>query len=94
LQRIGADNVKMQFDFFHCEKYQGESVARFRHFLRYIAHVQIAGVPSRHEPDTGDLDYKQVFTMLRELHYAGYVGCEYRPQGETQEGLAWRELML
>ena len=91
LQRIGADNVKMQFDFYHCEKYQGESMERFRHFSELVAHVQIAGVPERHEPNTGDLDYARVFAMLRELDYAGAVGCEYRPKGETREGLAWRE---
>ena len=94
VQRIAAENVKIQFDFFHCEKYQGQSMARFRHFSRFIAHVQIAGVPDRHEPNTGSLDYKQVYTMLRELNYAGAIGCEYHPKGDTRQGLAWRELML
>jgi len=94
VQRIAADNVKMQFDFFHCEKYQGKSIERFRHFSHLVAHVQIAGVPDRHEPNTGNLDYKQVLAMLRELNYAGAIGCEYRPQGDTRQGLAWRELML
>ena len=93
-QRIGADNVKLQFDFFHCQKYQGNSIKRFRQLAELIAHVQIAGVPDRQEPHTGSLDYKQVFTMLRELNYAGAIGCEYRPQGDTRQGLAWRELML
>ena len=92
LQRIGADNVKLQFDFFHCEKYQGDSLERFRHFSELVAHVQIAGVPERHEPDTGSLDYREVFSMLQELDYSGVVGCEYRPSSNTREGLGWMKI--
>ena len=55
-----------------------------------IAHVQIAGVPNRHEPNSGSLDYAQVFAMMTASAYQGAIGCEYRPRGSTREGLAWR----
>lgn len=89
-QRIGADNVKLQFDFFHCQKYEGNSLQLFEQLKDQIAHIQIAGVPHRHEPNTGELDYRQVFSLLQQSAYAGTIGCEYRPRGSTREGLAWR----
>jgi hydroxypyruvate isomerase len=55
-----------------------------------IGHVQIAGVPSRHEPDPGEeLNYPFLFEELDRLGYGGFVGCEYRPRGGTVEGLGW-----
>ena len=89
-QRIGADNVKLQFDFFHCQKYEHNSLQQFAELKDQIAHVQIAGVPNRHEPNTGSLDYEQVFAMMRASGYQGAIGCEYRPVGDTREGLSWR----
>ena len=89
-QRIGADNVKLQFDFFHCQKYEQNSVQRFAELKDQVAHVQIAGVPNRHEPNTGSLDYGQVFAMLKATGYQGAIGCEYRPAGNTRKGLNWR----
>ena len=90
-QRIGVDNVKLQFDFFHCEKYQGDSIARFQSLQREVAHVQIAGVPERYEPDTGSLDYARVLATLEASAYAGAIGCEYRPAKGTRLGLSWRK---
>ena len=89
--RIAAVNVKLQFDFFHCQKYQGDSVQHFLQVFDQVAHIQIAGVPERHEPDTGSLDYRRIFALLRSMNYRGVVGCEYRPLGSTRSGLCWRD---
>ena len=94
LARIGADNVKLQFDFFHCQKYQGNSLQRFTNVMAQVAHIQIAGVPQRHEPDTGGFDYQPVFAQLQRQGYRGFVGCEYRPAGTTRQGLSWRESII
>ena len=59
-----------------------------------MAHVQIAGVPGRHEPDRGELHYPFLFEMLDALGYSGWVGCEYRPEADTSAGLAWRDRAL
>ena len=89
-QRIGADNVKLQFDFFHCQKYEHNSMQQFHDLKDQIAHVQIAGVSNRHEPDTGELDYAEVFKLMKSRGYVGAIGCEYRPMASTREGLTWR----
>jgi len=86
---IGANNVGIQFDFFHCQKFEGNALVQFLQLLPYILHVQIAGVPERHEPNTGVLDYGPVFDVIDGSGYSGSVGCEYRPKTTTLEGLGW-----
>jgi len=89
LKAINADNLGLQFDFFHCQKHEGNALQQFSQLLPYIVHVQIAGVPERHEPNAGVLDYGPVFATIDASKYTGYVGCEYRPKGNTLEGLDW-----
>ncbi len=85
----GADNVRLQFDCYHCRIVEGDPGARLRRHLHAIEHIQIAGVPERHEPDSGEVDYHSLFALLDELGYSGWVGCEYRPRAGTLAGLAW-----
>jgi hydroxypyruvate isomerase len=89
LKVINAENVGLQFDFFHCQKHEGNALVQFKQLLPYLFHVQIAGVPQRNEPNTGVLDYGPVFEALDASAYRGYVGCEYRPKTTTVEGLSW-----
>ena len=89
LKAINADNLGLQFDFFHCQKHEGNALYQFEQLLPYIFHVQIAGVPERHEPNTGVLNYDPVFAVIDASAYEGYVGCEYRPKTTTLEGLGW-----
>ena len=89
LKAINADNLGLQFDFFHCQKHEGNALHQFEQLLPYIFHVQIAGVPERHEPNTGELNYDPVFAVIDASAYEGYVGCEYRPKTTTLEGLGW-----
>ena len=86
---IGAANVKVQMDFYHVQIMEGDIAAKFRQWQPHIGHVQIAGAPDRHEPDTGEVNYYYLFDLLDELGYDGWVGCEYRPAESTREGLAW-----
>ena len=51
--------------------------------------MQIAAAPSRHEPDEGEIDYSYIFRLFDEVGYTGYIGCEYNPRGNTEEGLGW-----
>ena len=71
--------------------WRATSRRQLRRFLPGIGHVQIAGVPDRHEPDTGELNTVYLLGLLDELGYEGWVGCEYRPAGRTQDGLRWFE---
>ena len=67
----------------------GDLLRRFAAHLPLIGHVQIASVPDRREPDEGEVNYQEILRALDRMGYAGFVGCEYRPRGRTEEGLAW-----
>ena len=87
--KVGRPNVRIQFDFYHVQIVGGDLITRFERHLPLIGHVQIAGVPSRHEPDEGEVNYPALFEMLDRVGYAGWIGCEYRPRGRTEDGLSW-----
>jgi len=86
---VGAANLKVQMDLYHAQIVEGDIATKLRRYLPHVGHIQIAGVPDRHEPDTGELDYAYLFRLLDELGYAGWVGCEYRPAAGTVAGLGW-----
>jgi 2-dehydrotetronate isomerase len=89
IAHIGRPNVRMQFDFYHVQIEAGDLMTRFARHLPVIGHVQIAAVPSRAEPDEGEVDFPAIFAMLDRSGYAGYVGCEYKPRQRTEDGLGW-----
>ncbi len=86
---IGAANLKVQMDFYHCQIVEGDLAMKLRKYVAGVGHVQIAGVPERHEPDLGEINYPYLFRLLDELGYGGWVGCEYRPKAGTSAGLGW-----
>jgi hydroxypyruvate isomerase len=88
---IGADRVGLQFDVYHCQITEGDITKRMEAFLPVIVHMQIADVPARNEPGTGEIGWPYVFRRMDELGYQGWVGCEYRPAAGTVEGLGWRK---
>jgi hydroxypyruvate isomerase len=94
IAQVGAANLALQFDVYHAQIMGGDLCRRLARFFPLIGHVQIAGVPERNEPDTGEVSYPAVFRALDGLGYDGWVGCEYRPArgevpGGTSAGLAW-----
>lgn len=89
VRQVGADNLKVQFDCYHCQIVEGDLSVKLRRDFAGIGHIQIAGVPDRHEPDLGELNYAHLFELIDELGYTGWIGCEYRPKGDTSEGLQW-----
>ena len=90
---VGVDNLLVQFDIYHCQIMEGDLATTLnRDMVRPkggIGHIQIAGVPTRNEPDVGEVNYPYLFALIDSLHYAGWIGCEYRPRGLTSEGLGW-----
>jgi 2-dehydrotetronate isomerase len=93
-EEVGAPNVSVQMDLYHAQIVEGDLSEKLRRWLPHIGHIQIAGVPDRHEPDVGELDYRYLFHLLDELGYEGWVGCEYRPRNGTSAGLGWMKTML
>lgn len=89
LEAVGAANTGLQMDFYHCQIVDGDLATHLRANLPHIRHIQIAGVPERHEPDRGEVNYPYLFDLLDKLGYDGWVGCEYRPAGDTLAGLGW-----
>jgi hydroxypyruvate isomerase len=89
LDRVERDNVKLQLDLYHCQITEGDLAIHIRRLFGRYAHVQIAGVPERHEPDRGEINYSYLFDLLDEIGYDGWIGCEYRPAAGTLAGLVW-----
>jgi hydroxypyruvate isomerase len=87
--RIGAPNVRIQFDFYHNQIVGGDLIRRFEKYLPLIGHAQIAAVPTRGEPDEGEINYPAIFDAMERLGYAGWIGCEYKPRARTEDGLGW-----
>lgn len=85
----GLDNLKVQMDLYHCQIVEGDLARRIEAHIAGIGHMQIAGVPDRHEPDSGEVNYPFLFSLLDRLGYAGWIGCEYRPRNGTRAGLGW-----
>ncbi|MEI7430798.1 MAG: 2-oxo-tetronate isomerase [Betaproteobacteria bacterium] len=88
-EEIGASNLKVQMDFYHAQIMEGDLSMTFKKYFDHIGHTQIASIPARHEPDEGEVDYRHIFKLLDEMGYSGFVGCEYRPRGKTEDGLEW-----
>jgi hydroxypyruvate isomerase len=86
---LGLPNVKLQFDIYHRQIMHGDVVKALERLLPIIGHVQVASVPERHEPGTGELNDEFIFAALDRLGYDGFVGCEYIPAGKTLDGLGW-----
>jgi hydroxypyruvate isomerase len=91
VRQVGAPNLKVQMDLYHCQIVEGDVSTKLRQYVPTgrVGHVQIAGVPERHEPDDGELHYPYLLDLLDALGYAGFVGCEYRPRAGTSAGLGW-----
>ena len=92
-KEIGLPNLKVQMDFYHCQIVEGDLTMTFKNNFAGIGHVQIASVPARHEPDEGEINYRHLFKLLDEMGYDGWVGCEYKPRGRTEDGLGWLKEM-
>lgn len=86
---VGEPNIKVQMDLYHAQITEGDLSTKIKKYINNIAHIQIASVPLRHEPNIGEINYSELFLLLEEIGYSGWIGCEYRPRGKTEEGLNW-----
>ena len=92
---VGAPNLKVQMDLYHCQIVEGDLAKKLERYLPTgaVGHLQMAGVPERHEPDVGEINHPYLFDLIDRLGYTGWIGAEYRPRittpGGTSAGLAW-----
>jgi hydroxypyruvate isomerase len=89
IAKVERPNLRIQFDFYHAQIVGGDLIRRFEKHFPLVGHVQVAAVPSRHEPDEGEVNYPAIFAALDRLGYQGWIGAEYRPRGRTEDGLGW-----
>ena len=88
-EEVGASNLKVQFDLYHAQITEGDLTEKLRRWLPHVGHIQIAGVPGRHEPNVGEVNYDWLFRVVDEARWDGWIGCEYKPAAGTAEGLGW-----
>jgi len=89
IAECGAGNLFLQYDIYHMQRMEGDLAATIRQYLPLIRHIQLADVPGRHQPGTGEIHFPYLFRLLDELGYTGRVGCEYAPLGATVDSLEW-----
>ena len=101
ITEIGEPNIRVQMDLYHCQIVEGDLAAKIRQYLPtgLVGHIQIAGVPERHEPDVGEINYPYLFDLMDSLGFEGWVGCEYKPARgaaphATRDGLGWLQRWL
>ncbi|CAD5107577.1 hydroxypyruvate isomerase [Zestomonas carbonaria] len=87
--KVGSANLFLQYDLYHMQIMEGDLARTVEDNLAAIRHVQLADNPGRHEPGTGEINYRFLFEHLDRIGYAGWVGCEYKPLTSTEAGLGW-----
>jgi hydroxypyruvate isomerase len=90
IRDTGSSNLFVQYDIYHMQRMEGELANTIKAHLGQIPHLQLADNPGRNEPGTGEINYRFLFGFLDAIGYSGWIGCEYKPKGNTNEGLAWR----
>jgi hydroxypyruvate isomerase len=91
IAKVERPNLRIQFDFYHAQIVGGDLIQRFERHFPVVGHVQVAAVPTRHEPDEGEVCYPAIFESLDRIGYRGWVGAEYRPRARTEDGLVWAQ---
>jgi hydroxypyruvate isomerase len=89
IEAVGSDNLWLQYDIYHMQVMEPPVAPAIERELPRIAHMQLADVPGRHEPGTGEMDYPSLLSLIDRLGYTGWIGCEYVPTAKTVDGLAW-----
>lgn len=89
MRQAGEPNLFLQYDIYHAQIMEGDLARTIEDNITAIDHFQLADNPGRHEPGSGEINYPTLFSLIDRLGYAGWIGCEYRPQAETVAGLGW-----
>lgn len=88
IEDVGADNLRLQFDIYHCQRIMGDVIHNLHRYLPLTSHIQIANPPARNEPSKGELNFDYIFDFLSQ-NYEGWVGCEYKPSTDGPASLSW-----
>jgi len=89
IRAVGSDNLFLQYDVYHMQIMEGDLTKTIERQLPQIAHMQVADPPLRNEPGSGEINFTNLFRAIDKLGYTGWIGCEYKPAGKTEDGLGW-----
>ncbi len=89
IEKVNRPNIALQLDIYHLQIMEGDLEKNCRTLADITGHIQIAGVPDRHEPNTGEINYSHIFNVIDDTGYDGWLGCEYKPATTTIDGLGW-----
>jgi len=89
IQEVNHPNIYIQYDVYHMQVMEGNLTKTMQENLARIAHIQVADLPGRNEPGTGEINFTNLFRFIDEMKYEGWIGCEYNPAGKTEDGLGW-----
>jgi len=89
LKAADHPNAYVQYDIYHMQIMEGNLTKTIGQNIERIGHIQLADVPGRHEPGTGEINFDHVFRFIDGLSYDGWIGCEYNPSKTTEESLHW-----
>jgi hydroxypyruvate isomerase len=92
IDEVGADNLQLQFDCYHLHRMGEKLLPALAVLLPRVGHVQVADVPGRHQPGSGEIPYREIFALLEKRGYRGFIGAEYHPSGRTEDSLGWLRL--
>ncbi|MRW94219.1 hydroxypyruvate isomerase [Duganella sp. FT80W] len=93
IEEAACPNLFLQYDIYHMQRMEGELSNTIQALLPFIKHMQIADTPGRHEPGSGEINYRHLFAHIDRIGYDGWLGCEYMPAGDTNAGLGWRQTL-
>jgi len=91
IEDVGNDNLRLQYDIYHAQVMEGDLAHTLQQHLPRIGHIQLADNPGRHEPGTGEINFPFLLQHLDRIGYAGWIGCEYKPRGRTEDSFCWME---
>ena len=89
IRKVASENLKIQYDIYHMQIMEGNLASKIKQNLGAIGHIQIADNPGRNEPGTGEINFTFLFDFLDAIGYQSWIGCEYKPKGDTVNGLKW-----
>jgi len=94
IDEVNHPNIRLQYDIYHAQVLEGNLSKTIRENIGMIEHMQLADVPGRHEPGTGEINFNNLFKFIDEAGYGGWIGCEYKPAAKTEDGLDWVKAFL
>ncbi|MGN0935895.1 MULTISPECIES: hydroxypyruvate isomerase family protein [unclassified Acinetobacter] len=91
LEAVQHSALKMQYDCYHMAMMGEDILSTLAENIQDIGHIQFADCPGRHEPDSAQIPFAEIFKWLDQSQYTGYIAAEYRPRSNSSHSFAWKD---